>query len=210
MVRDPGFPSMRDVVQNDACCRNPSRKDVIGCETPVAPFPNLGYQRGMTLTAFYSGSFDPVTLGHLDLIERSAAFLDRLVIGVGVHDAKKPMFTADERIAMLEDVTEPMTGKYDCAIEIVTFDNLAVDAAKAHGASIFLRGLRDGTDLDYEAQMAGMNQQMAPEIETLFMSSAPETRHIAANLVRQIALMGGDVTHFVTPGVAERLKTKAR
>lgn len=164
----------------------------------------------MTTTAFYSGSFDPVTLGHLDLIERAAAFLDRLVVGIGVHDAKKPMFTADERIAMLENVTEAIAKKQGCVIEIVTFDNLAVDAAKAHGASMVLRGLRDGTDLDYEAQMAGMNHKMAPDVETIFLASAPETRHIAANLVRQIALMGGDVTHFVTPDVAERLKAKAR
>ena len=164
----------------------------------------------MTRSAFYSGSFDPVTLGHIDLIERAATFVERLVIGVGVHDAKKPMFTADERIAMLEGVTADIASKHDCAIEIITFDNLAVDAAKAHGATLFLRGLRDGTDLDYEAQMAGMNHQMAPDVETIFLASAPQTRHIAANLVRQIASMGGDVSHFVTADVAERLKAKAR
>ena len=164
----------------------------------------------MALSAFYSGSFDPVTLGHLDLIARAAAIVDRLVIGVGVHDAKKPMFPADERVAMLEETTGDVAAKCDCDIEIVTFANLAVEAARQHGAQMFLRGLRDGTDLDYEAQMAGMNHQMAPDVETIFLSSAPETRHIAANLVRQIAIMGGDVSHFVTPGVAERLKSKAR
>ncbi|MGI9407733.1 MAG: pantetheine-phosphate adenylyltransferase [Hyphomicrobiaceae bacterium] len=164
----------------------------------------------MTSSAFYSGSFDPVTLGHLDLIERGARIVDRLVIGVGVHDAKKPMFTGSERVAMLEETTADIAVKYDCAIEIVTFDNLAVEAAQKYGASMFLRGLRDGTDLNYEAQMAGMNHQMAPDVDTIFLSSAPETRHIAANLVRQIAVMGGDVSHFVTPGVAKRLKTKAR
>lgn len=164
----------------------------------------------MTVSAFYSGSFDPVTLGHLDLIERASVLVQRLVIGVGVHDAKKPMFTADERIAMLRECTADCASKNDCGIEIVTFDNLAVDAARANGATMFLRGLRDGTDLDYEAQMAGMNHKMATDVETVFLVSAPETRHIAANLVRQIAVMGGEVSHFVTPNVAERLKTKAR
>lgn len=179
-------------------------------QVPVARPFNLGYQRRMTQSAFYSGSFDPVTRGHLDLIARAAAFVDRLVIGVGVHDAKKPMFSADERIAMLEESTAEIAGKHDCVIEVVTFDNLVVDAARMHNAGVILRGLRDGTDMDYEAQMAGMNQQMAPDVETVFLVSAPETRHIAANLVRQIAIMGGDVAPFVTSSVAERLKTKAR
>jgi len=164
----------------------------------------------MIRSAFYSGSFDPVTLGHLDLIARAAALVDRLVIGVGVHDAKKPMFSGDERVAMLEEITGDISAKHDCVIEVVTFDTLAVSAAQQNGAQMILRGLRDGTDLDYEARMAGMNQQMAPEVETIFLMSAPQTRHIAANLVRQIAVMGGDVSHFVTPGVAARLNTRAR
>ncbi|MEO0619036.1 MAG: pantetheine-phosphate adenylyltransferase [Pseudomonadota bacterium] len=159
----------------------------------------------MTRCAFYSGSFDPVTNGHLDIIRRGARMFDRLVIGVGVHDAKAPLFDADVRIAMLKDVTRGLGGDCAAAIEIATFDDLAVDAAARNGATIILRGLRDGTDLDYEAQMAGMNAAMAGEIETVFLASAPETRHIAANLVRQIARMGGDVRPFVPPSVAARL-----
>ena len=161
-------------------------------------------------TGFYSGSFDPVTHGHTDIIRRAARVVDRLVIGVGVHDAKKPMFSADDRIAMLEAETKPIAGETGTDIAILTFDNLAVDAARAAGASVIVRGLRDGTDLDYESQMAGMNGAMAPDIETVFLAAAPSVRHIAANLVRQIALMGGDVSAFVSPGVAERLEARAR
>ncbi|MEL7542524.1 MAG: pantetheine-phosphate adenylyltransferase [Pseudomonadota bacterium] len=159
----------------------------------------------MTRCAFYSGSFDPVTNGHLDIIRRGARMVDRLVIGVGVHDAKAPLFDADARIAMLEEVTRHFAGDGIAAVEIVTFDDLAVDAAARCGAQLILRGLRNGTDLDYEAQMAGMNAAMAGDIETVFLASAPETRHIAANLVRQIARMGGDVRPFVPSSVAAQL-----
>lgn len=161
-------------------------------------------------TGFYSGSFDPVTHGHADVIARAASLVDRLVIGVGVHDAKRPMFTADERIAMLRETVHDVGNETGAHIEIATFDDLAVEAARRAGASMIIRGLRDGTDLDYEAQMAGMNGDMAPEIETVFLAASPQVRHIAANLVRQIALMGGDVTRFVSPGVAARLREKAR
>ncbi|MEE9589337.1 MAG: pantetheine-phosphate adenylyltransferase [Hyphomicrobiaceae bacterium] len=164
----------------------------------------------MTRTAFYSGSFDPVTHGHTDIIARAAMLVDRLVIGVGVHDAKKPMFSADERIAMLEAASVDIASETGTEIDIVTFDNLAVDAARENSATLIVRGLRDGTDLDYESQMAGMNGEMAPEIETIFLAAAPQVRHIAANLVRQIALMGGDVSRFVSPDVAGRLEAKVK
>ncbi len=163
----------------------------------------------MARTGFYSGSFDPVTFGHTDIIERAIRIVDRLVIGVGVHDTKRPMFSAAERIEMLEDATRPIAEKSGVPIEIVTFNNLAVDAARAHGARLIIRGLRDGTDLDYESQMAGMNRDMASEIETVFLPASPAVRHIAANLVRQIALMGGDVSAFVAPEVAKRLEARA-
>ena len=159
-------------------------------------------------TAFYSGSFDPVTHGHADVMARACTLVDRLVIGVGVHDAKRPMFTADERIAMLQETVADISKETGTDLEIVTFDDLAVDAARRVGAQIIIRGLRDGTDLDYETQMAGMNSAMAPDIETVFLAAAPQVRHIAANLVRQVALMGGNVEQFVAPHVAARLREK--
>ncbi len=159
------------------------------------------YQR----IGFYSGSFDPVTLGHTDVIARAAELVDRLVIGIGVHPAKKPMFSAQVRREMLIGETRPIANKAGIEIEIVEFDNLAVDAARAQGATVIFRGLRDGTDFDYEMQMAGMNGAMAPDIQTVFVAASPEVRHIAANLVRQVALMGGDVSGFVSESVARRL-----
>ncbi len=164
----------------------------------------------MKRIGFYSGSFDPVTFGHTDVIERACHLVDKLVIGVGVHPAKRPLFGAPERIDMLTAETEVIAKKVGTVIEIVTFDNLVVDAAKAHQAHVIFRGLRDGTDFDYEMQMAGMNNAMAPDIETVFVAASPGVRHIAANLVRQIALMGGDASPFVSAAVELRLRDKAR
>ena len=159
-------------------------------------------------TGFYSGSFDPVTLGHTDVIARAAELVDRLVIGIGVHPAKAPMFSDDERVALLKAECEPIADKAGIEIEIVTFSNLVVTAARENGANVIFRGLRDGTDFDYEMQMAGMNDSMAPDVQTVFVAASPGVRHIAANLVRQIAAMGGDVTGFVSSAVAEALKAK--
>lgn len=161
-------------------------------------------------TGFYSGSFDPVTLGHTDVITRACRLVDRLVIGIGTNPGKAPLFTAGERVEMLEGETRDISSRTGCQVDIVTFHGLAVDAARAHGASIIVRGLRDGTDFDYEMQMAGMNGEMAGEIETVFVSASPHVRHIAANLVRAVALMGGDPASFVSPEVARRLKAKAQ
>lgn len=162
----------------------------------------------MARIGFYSGTFDPVTLGHTDVIGRAARLVDRLVIGIGVHDTKTPMLSATERRQLLEGETRALPDRLAERITIVTFDNLAVDAAREHGASVIFRGLRDGTDFDYEMQMAGMNGAMAPEVQTVFVAASPSVRHIAANLVRQIAKMGGDVSAFVSPVVAERLSRK--
>jgi pantetheine-phosphate adenylyltransferase len=164
----------------------------------------------MKRIGFYPGSFDPVTLGHSDVIARACRLVDKLVIGIGVHDAKKPMFSADERIAMLEAETKPIAASTGTAIAIATFTGLAVAAAHDNGAGVIVRGLRDATDFDYEMQLAGMNGAMAPGIETVFVAAAPGVRHIAANLVRQIAAMGGDVSAFVSPAVAQRLKSKTQ
>jgi len=164
----------------------------------------------MARIGFYSGTFDPVTLGHTDVIARAATLVDQLVIGIGVHDTKKPMFTATERLEMLEQETAPIAARLGVKIVIITFSNLAVDAAKTNGASVIFRGLRDGTDFDYEMQMAGMNGAMAGDIQTVFVAASPSVRHIAANLVRQVALMGGNCDAFVSPKVAKRLAAKAR
>jgi len=163
----------------------------------------------MTRTGFYSGSFDPVTLGHTDVIRRAAAIVDKLVIGIGVNPGKAPMFTEAERVDMLESEVAPVAAESGCKISVVTFSGLAVQAAALHGAGIIVRGLRDGTDFDYEMQMAGMNGAMAPGIQTVYVSASPHVRHIAANLVRAIAVMGGDPSPFVSKDVAARLKSKA-
>ena len=163
----------------------------------------------MKRIGFTSGSFDPVTLGHVDVIARAARMVDTLVIGIGVHPGKTPLFSPQEKIAMLEAETSGVAKETGCRIEIVTFDNLTVDAAKAARATMIFRGLRDATDFDYEMQMAGMNGAMAPDIDTVFLPASPGVRHITGTLVRQIALMGGDVSEFVSSGVVKRLKAKA-
>ncbi len=163
----------------------------------------------MKRIGFTSGSFDPVTNGHLDVIARAARMVDELVIGIGVHPGKAPLFSTDEKIEMLKAETAAIAKSTGCEIEISTFDKLTVDAAKAVGATLIFRGLRDGTDFDYEMQMAGMNGAMAPGIDTVFLPASPDVRHITGTLVRQIAMMGGNVSQFVSPGVARRLKARA-
>jgi pantetheine-phosphate adenylyltransferase len=162
----------------------------------------------MIRTALYTGSFDPVTNGHLDVVRHACRLVDRLVIAVGTHAAKAPIFSAEERAAMLRAVCEPMAREEGTALEVVTFGDLAIHAARRYGATIFVRGLRDGTDLDYEMQMAAMNGAMAPEVQTVFFPASPTVRPITATLVRQIASMGGDVSGFVPAIVHQQLKQK--
>jgi pantetheine-phosphate adenylyltransferase len=162
----------------------------------------------MTRTAFYTGSFDPVTNGHVDIVRQACRMADRLVIAIGVHPGKTPLFTAEERADMLRDTCGPIARIEQARLEVVTFAGLAVDAARDAGATMLVRGLRDGTDLDYEMQMAGMNGAMAPDILTVFLPATPLVRPITATLVRQIAAMGGDVSAFVPEPVAERLKAR--
>jgi pantetheine-phosphate adenylyltransferase len=162
----------------------------------------------MARTGIYPGSFDPVTNGHIDIITRAAAILDTLVVAVGVHHGKKPFFPADERIAMLKEQVEPIAARTGTEIVVRTFDNLTVEAAADVGATVMIRGLRDASDLDYEMQLAGMNREMAPGIETVFLAASPNVRHIAGTLVRQIASMGGDPGPFVPGPVAAALKAR--
>ena len=163
----------------------------------------------MARIGFYSGSFDPVTHGHTDVIARACRLVDRLVIGIGINPGKAPLFTAGERVEMLETETRSLAKATGTKITIVTFQGLAVAAAREHNATIIFRGLRDGTDFDYEMQMAGMNGEMEPGIETVFVAASPNVRHIAANLVRAVALMDGDPSPFVSKAVAKRLAAKA-
>src|SRR6516162_4521760 len=158
--------------------------------------------------ALYTGSFDPVTNGHVDVVRHAAKLAGRLVIAVGVHPGKAPLFSAEDRLAMLEETCGVMVREAGCEFACITFDDLAVSTARRVGATIIVRGLRDGSDLDYEMQMAGMNVTMAPEVQTVFLPASPLVRPITATLVRQIAAMGGDISAFVPAAVASRLKKK--
>jgi pantetheine-phosphate adenylyltransferase len=162
----------------------------------------------MQRIALYPGSFDPVTNGHLDVVRQAVHLCDRLVVAVGVHASKKPLFSAEERLAMVQEVFGPLASAAGCGFEATTYDNLTVTAAEKAGAIIMIRGLRDGTDLDYEMQLAGMNQAMAPGIQTVFVPASAPVRPITATLVRQIAAMGGEVSSFVPPSVAASLKAR--
>src|SRR3954463_14684943 len=162
----------------------------------------------MPRVALYPGSFDPVTNGHLDVVRHAVGLCDRLVVAIGVNPAKKPLFSIQERLDMVEAIFAPVASAARCALDCTTYDNLTVVAAQKNGATIMIRGLRDGTDLDYEMQLAGMNQAMAPEVQTVFVPASPGVRPITATLVRQIASMGGNVSAFVPAAVVASLKTK--
>ena len=162
----------------------------------------------MPRTALYAGSFDPVTNGHLDVVRHAVRLADKLVLAVGVNPGKAPLFSADERLGMLQEICAPLARAAQCELSCVTFSGLVVEAARKAGATILIRGLRDSTDFNYEMQMAGMNEAMAPEMQSVFLPASPLARPITATLVRQIAGMGGDVTAFVPAAVAARLKQK--
>ena len=162
----------------------------------------------MLRIALYAGSFDPITLGHLDVVRQAARLADQLVLAVGIHPGKTPLFSADERVSMLEEVCQPVTNSVGCTLKCTTFTDLVVSAAKREGAFMLIRGLRETTDFDAEMQMAGMNAALSPDIQTVFLPAASAVRPITATLVRQIASMGGDVGAFVPPPVLARLKAK--
>jgi pantetheine-phosphate adenylyltransferase len=162
----------------------------------------------MPKIALYAGSFDPVTNGHLDVVRHAVGLADKLVLAVGVNPGKAPLFSADDRIAMLQEVCGPLAKAAKCELACVTFSGLAIEAAKKAGATFLVRGLRDSTDFNYEMQMAGMNETMAPGIQSIFLPASPAVRPITATLVRQIAGMGGDVSAFVPAAIAARLKQK--
>jgi pantetheine-phosphate adenylyltransferase len=149
-----------------------------------------------------------MTNGHLDVMTQAAALCDRLVVGVGTHPSKAGLFTVEERLDMIREAAQARLATSGCALEVVAFSGLAVEAARAAGAGIIVRGLRDGTDFDYEMQMAGMNGAMAPELRTVFLPASSPVRPITATLVRQIAQMGGEVAPFAPPNVAKALMRK--
>ena len=159
----------------------------------------------MSRVGFYPGSFDPLTNGHMDVIAAAAMLCETLVIAIGTHPTKSPMFTPEERQHLIEVECRPVVEAKNCSLDVTTFDGLAVKAAEALGASLMIRGLRDGTDLDYELQLAGMNAVLAPGIQTVLLPPTSRTRHVTATLVRQIARLQGDVTHFVPLSVASAL-----
>jgi pantetheine-phosphate adenylyltransferase len=162
----------------------------------------------MPRIALYAGSFDPITEGHLDVVRGAVRIADRLVLAVGIHPGKAPLFSADERLAMLEETCAPLARAAGCELACITFADLAVDVAHRVGATLLVRGLRDAGDFDDEMRMAGMNQAMAPDLQTIFLPASPMVRPINATLVKQIAAMGGDVSAFVPAAVAARLKAK--
>ncbi len=153
-------------------------------------------------TALYPGSFDPPTLGHLEVMRAAARLCDCLVVAVGRHPTKQPMLGHDRRAALIREEAGAMLTAAGCRLRVETFSGLAIEAAREFGATLIVRGLRGSSDLDNEISMAGMNAAMAPAIQTVLIPASPATRFVTATLVRQIAFMGGDISAFVTPVVA--------
>src|SRR5258708_13958473 len=162
----------------------------------------------MPRTALFAGSFDPNANGHLGVVDKAVGMGERLVLAVGIHPGKTPLFAADERLAMLDEICAPLARAAGCTLACTTFADLVVMAAQREGATILVRGVRDATHFDYEMQMAGMNAAMAPRVQTVFLPASPAVRPITATLVRQIGKMGGDITSFVPPAIAARMKAK--
>jgi len=157
----------------------------------------------MTRTGFFAGSFDPPTLGHLDLVARARAVVDKLVVGVGVNADKTPWLPLEERLALLAELLPS-------DVTVLSFDGLAVDAARRAGATLLLRGVRGEADLATEMPMALANRRLAPALETVLLVGSPDVAHVSSRLVREVARSGGDVSPFVPPLVAQRLKQRPR
>ncbi len=157
------------------------------------------------VSAIYPGTFDPITLGHEDLVRRVARLFDRIVVGVAAGHHKRAMFELDERIAMAQETVGKISG-----VEVLPFSGLVVEFAAAQRACVMLRGLRSSTDYDYESQLAGMNRQLMPDIETVFLPPGDTVQHISSTLVREIAKLGGDVSSFVSSPVLERLEARVK
>ena len=159
-------------------------------------------------TGLYPGTFDPITLGHIDIIRRAATLVDRLVIGVAINRDKGPLFSLEERVAMIESELRDLTEETGVEIVVHPFENLLIHCARDVGANVIVRGLRAVADFEYEFQMVGMNRAMDDTIETVFLMAEAEHQAIASKLVKEIARLGGDVSKFVTPQVNIALKER--
>lgn len=162
----------------------------------------------MERVGLYPGTFDPVTMGHLDIIGRGMKLVDRLIIGVAVSEAKRPLFLLEERIEMMEEECAKLAGPGRATVEIKPFDALLMHFAEEQEVNVIVRGLRAVSDFEYEFQMTAMNEQLNREIETVFLMADVQHQAVASRLVKEIARFGGDITPFVTPGVKERLLEK--
>ncbi|HSZ92269.1 MAG TPA: pantetheine-phosphate adenylyltransferase [Acetobacteraceae bacterium] len=158
----------------------------------------------------YPGTFDPVTNGHLDVIARAARLLDKLVVGVAISTGKGPLLTLDERVELVQAEIARIATQNGMVIEVLPYDTLLVDFARKVGASMIVRGLRAVTDFDYEFQMAGMNYRMAPDIETVFFMASETHQFIASRLVKEVAMLGGDISSFVPPLTLQRVMQRIR
>ena len=156
----------------------------------------------------YPGTFDPVTLGHTDIIRRATILFDRMVIGVAINRDKNPLFSLDERVAMIEAECREIARDTGCEIVVHPFENLLIDCARDVGANVIVRGLRAVADFEYEFQMVGMNRVLDDTIETVFLMAEAEHQAIASRLVKEIARLGGDVSSFVSPEVRRALQTR--
>ena len=157
----------------------------------------------MNITAIYPGTFDPITNGHLDLIHRASKLYQQLIVAVAVSRGKQPLFTLEERVDLIQNVTAPFAN-----VKVIGFNNLLVDCAKQNQATVLLRGLRAVSDFEYEFQMAGMNRRLAPEIETVFLTPAEQYEFISSSMIREIAQLNGDVSSFVPILVQQKLAEK--
>jgi pantetheine-phosphate adenylyltransferase len=157
----------------------------------------------MHVSALYPGTFDPITSGHSDLVRRATRVFDKVIVAVAANPAKRPLFTLEERVGLATQVLADIPG-----VTVVGFDNLLIQCVRQHGARVILRGLRAVSDFEFEFQLAGMNRRLDPEIETVFMTPSERETFVSASLVKEIALLGGDVTEFVHPVVKAALVGK--
>lgn len=154
-------------------------------------------------TAIYPGSFDPVTLGHYDIIERSSKIFDKLIVGVLNNSAKSPLFSVEERVNMLKDVTSHFPN-----VEVQSFAGLLIDFVRSNDANVIVRGLRAITDFEYELQLAQMNRVIAPEIDTLFLTTNLKYAYLSSSMAKEVAMYGGDISSFLSPEIAEKVREK--
>jgi pantetheine-phosphate adenylyltransferase len=156
-----------------------------------------------SVTAVYSGTFDPITLGHEDVVRRASLMFEKVVVAVAAAHHKKTVFSLDERLALAKEVTQDLGN-----VEVVSFNGLLCDFVHSQGARVIVRGLRSVTDYDYETQMAGMNRHLAPEVDTLFLHTSASVQHISSTLVREISALGGRIEGLVSPAVLKALQAK--